>query len=92
MRLIDADALPAVVGTQAELPGLIIKAIQDAPTIDAVPVVRCRCCKYSETKELTVTNWSGVLEKRNIMFCQYGTPTLLVSDIHFCGYGERKMQ
>ena len=53
-------------------------------------LVRCKDCKYIETRELNVTNWSGVLEKRNIMFCKYGTPTLLVTDFHFCSYGERK--
>lgn len=46
MRLIDADALPTVGGRQDELPGLIVKAIQDAPTIDAVPVVRCKDCLW----------------------------------------------
>lgn len=91
MRLIDADALPTVVGTQAELPGLIVKAIQDAPTIDAVPVVRCKYCRYSYTEKLTVSSLQGFLEYRYIRFCNYDpNTTVLVADMHFCACGERR--
>ena len=47
--------------------------IADAPTIDAVSVVRCRECKYRETCEKTV--WFDIGNKAigsNIDFCSYG--------------------
>ena len=44
MRPIDADALIE----QAKLQKTFItgKLVQDAPTLDAVPVIRCTQCKY----------------------------------------------
>lgn len=57
MRLIDADALKAVFEEKSsvavcgvELCKAIISRIDEAPTIDAVPVVRCCDCKH----------WDGV--------------------------------
>lgn len=44
MRLIDADELP--VKTDWSKQYVLYTAIDDAPTIDAVPVVRCRDCKH----------------------------------------------
>lgn len=52
MRLIDADALQRFVIELTTEKGLSIihavfeTTIQNAPTIDAVPVVRCKDCKY----------------------------------------------
>ena len=49
MRLVDADPLPEAM---KERKGYIGRAsdpiclVEDAPTIDAVPVVRCKDCKY----------------------------------------------
>lgn len=53
------------------------KIIDEAPTVDAVPVVRCRDCKYSEpyngstksTLRLKCLYRSGVLEN---WFCEHG--------------------
>lgn len=45
MRLIDADALIDELGISDEdiiFEGMLV----DAPTIDAVPVVRCKDCKW----------------------------------------------
>lgn len=45
MRLINADALENEFGiSDADI--IAKEAIRDAPTIDAVPVVRCRDCKH----------------------------------------------
>lgn len=59
MRLIDADALkrksvPLLFPTRMEPCGhipvpvnaVVVAEIEQAPTIDAVPVVRCENCKY----------------------------------------------
>ena len=52
MRLIDANALkkqaypfPCAIGTEL---AVTIRAIDEAPTVDAVEVVRCRECKHAE--------------------------------------------
>lgn len=45
-RLIDADALKDAIKTDI-MGGLNYRRfIDDAPTVDAVPVVRCKDCKY----------------------------------------------
>lgn len=44
-RLIDADALPKYTG-YALSADEVARAVENAPTIDAVQVVRCKECKY----------------------------------------------
>lgn len=94
MRLIDADALLAKLhqyddncdfkcefeyGLQQRL-DTCIDAVEDAPTVDAVEVVRCRDCKYwdtipgstfapmhhqcKETRLMTTGTWYCALGKR----------------------------
>ena len=78
MRLIDADALKdKQFGAFGWLAG---KDLTAAPTIDAVPVVRCRECKYRGTDDC--------------IFHIKGEPAdeelLRKLDNDFCSYGERK--
>lgn len=58
----------------------VIMMIKTAPTVDAVPVVRCRECKYRGTDDC--------------IFHIKGEPAdeelLLKLDNDFCSYGERK--
>ena len=60
-----------------------IKVLQDAPTIDAVPVIRCKECKYSAIYQYSgrmyCTNKSG-----------YGFPNQKPDD--FCSYGKSAME
>ena len=47
MRLIDADALIALIKKRIKnsmIIGWLCNIIRDTPTIDAVPVVRCKYC------------------------------------------------
>ena len=91
MRLIDADALQNILLTittaleyeYGSLGGAVsgcMKHIDNAPTIDAVPVVRCRECKHRGTDDC--------------IFHIKGEPAdeelLLKLDNDFCSYGERK--
>ena len=47
MRLIDADALMSAVMAQDVVDKSVAKRlILQAPTVDAVPVVRCKDCEY----------------------------------------------
>lgn len=47
MRLIDADTLVAAYDTAHDgPPGKARALILNAPTVDAVPVVRCKDCKW----------------------------------------------
>ena len=64
MRLIDADALPISVAWD----------IKDAPTVDAVEVVRCKDCKY----------WNGETNG-----CARNPCVVALRKNDFCSYGER---
>ena len=58
--------------------------IADAPTVDAVPVVRCRDCKYWKTVE-------GVNLSKRVKFCTYHIGHQYARhDEDFCSRGERK--
>ena len=46
MGLIDADALIKEACAEGAYGYVDAKQIADAPTVDAVPVVRCKDCKY----------------------------------------------
>lgn len=88
MRPIDADALLKSIDKDSEgKPGQygdewqFIRTIENAPTIDAVSVVRCKECKYYEKfpSWSTCTYWSGDPYEQ-----------ASVNDDDFCSYGERK--
>ena len=56
----------------------VIMMIKTAPTVDAVPVVRCRECKWYE-KSVGLCNWCSSDITRNFR-----------DEDDFCSYGERK--
>lgn len=80
MRLIDADALKAVFEEKSseavcgvELCKAIISRIDEAPTVDAVQVVRCGDCKefnQYETETGECMKYAQTRWKDN--FCNYG--------------------
>ena len=78
-RLIDADALMYEANSDGAYGYVDAKQISDAPTIDAVEVVRCKDCLYST-------------ERYGHMECIHGVSyrnTWNKPDF-FCAYGERK--
>ena len=71
----------------------IQRIIADTPTIDAVPVVRCRECKYWGDEDGKLQDSDGVL------FARCKVHNYLIDGRHtgwcptendFCSYGERK--
>lgn len=89
MRLIDADALrkcfeaeyETAEGVQVSMDRYTLKCIDDAPTIDAEPVVRCKDCKhYSEWQ-----NGTGSCQRSENGCFWFG-----VDFNDFCSFGERR--
>ena len=86
MRPIDADVLlrhkrkmsGADFGGEFWDEAVLSFDIENAPTIDAVPVVRCRCCIgkstwYNDAKYgCAVCGMSGMYPKSEDGFCSYG--------------------
>ena len=83
MRLIDADALIALIKKRIKnsmIIGWLCSIIRDAPTIDAVPVVRCKDCKFGD--------WDS--EPNDAMVCMRTKDGFWRSGNDFCSFGERK--
>ena len=77
MRLIDADVADKwMQQNNAFIDSAILKAI---PTIDAVPVVRCKDCRYCDYKS-------------NVIGCACFRGGFLrnTRENDFCSYGERR--
>lgn len=83
-RLIDADKLLQQIKFDYDLdygetlidPRDFADAVCDSPTVDAVPVVRCKDCKYYKPDEYECG-----------CDCPAGLPYVKADD--FCSYGER---
>ena len=78
-RLIDADALPKYTG-YALSADEVAMAVEHAPTIDAVPVVRCKDCASFR--------YSGMGGDNGITYC--ASMGIEMQPTDFCSYGERK--
>lgn len=74
-RLIDADAL---LKYKSDHETISTHLIYNAPTVDAVPVVRCKDCKYRKPKKTTNLNSHCVWYNRAVM------------DDDYCSKAERK--
>ena len=97
-RLIDANALiNAIPGISKDMkrPGAVELAcllmIAEAPTVDAVLVVRCKDCKYTRKKN----GHEQFMYNENVCICTkediWGiNKSELVWSDGFCSYGERK--
>lgn len=99
-RLIDAEALGIgkvkreafVVPEIADGWNAVIDIIAHAPTVDAVPVVRCRECKHAESYQRFDGTEGAYCHCPNSIF-KYAnehvyTPARDMDD--FCSYGEKK--
>ena len=59
----------------------VIMMIKTAPTVDAVPVVRCRDCKHYATADFDGNILCG---------CTLHSAMVDITPDSFCSYGERK--
>lgn len=89
MRLIDADVADRwMERNKAYIDTEILQAI---PTVDAVPVVRCKDCKYAEKERRNAAEkryYNEILICRNANLCEDEPLAMWPDD--FCSYGERK--
>ena len=74
-RLIDADKF--ITDNKPMLSSLLMRRINDAPTVDAVEVVRCKDCKHYKEFEGEMECWA-----RPMMFPR--------DPDDYCSMGERK--
>ena len=58
-----------------------LRCIEQAPTVDAVPVVRCRDCKHYDTADFDGNILCG---------CTLRSAMLDITPDSFCSYGERE--
>ena len=74
MRLIDADK-----ARETATIDLVVHHLDRQPTIDAVPVVRCKYCKYLDER--------GACDHDRHSHQEFA---VWAEDNDFCSYGERK--
>ena len=94
MRLIDADQASSIenLDQYSDLAAVLgdVQTVRDiladAPTIDAVPVVRCRECAHYKICD----EW----ENGKRMLCEIHHHSYLDhdGDNHFCSWGQRKIE
>lgn len=102
MRLIDADIfeafwvnIPKEVDSDDYMGGVeyVIKKIDEAPTIDAVEVVRCKYCKHSEEALLPDQElWCNVKETYCTYdwFCADGKKRDIEDECSVCKYRNKR--
>lgn len=78
MRLIDADALKNEIFNMCNEFDGVQMLVDEAPTIDAVPVVRCKDCRQWRTTD------------KGLRWCSYAMIGRCTKADDFCSYGERR--
>lgn len=74
MRLIDADALIALIKKRIKnsmISGWLCSIIRDAPTVDAVEVVRCKDCAVPHNKYTGCPELNGLVTPPDF-YCPFG--------------------
>ena len=83
MRLVDADNARECFGGDGVTGAVMQRMFDSLPTIDAVPVVRCRECKYWRRYTRQWENHcAGECERHRMEGGTY--------ENDFCSYGQRK--
>lgn len=79
MKLVDADKARECFGGDGVTGAVMQRMFDSLPTIDAVPVVRCRECVYAQKKYGHIECSNGISYRNT-----YNEPNM------FCSYGQRK--
>lgn len=88
MRLIDATRIEQYILNNCsdnEEINTIYAEIINAPTVDAVPIVRCKDCVYCKRY-----NDVWYLPKRDELLCTLHVANYHTTENDFCSWGERK--
>lgn len=95
MRLIDGDKLSEQMaanfeqcvydGVDSAECQIALDTISEAPTVDAVEVVRCKDCKHGMKSHLQPRHAKNYL-------CRHSWEGEYHEPDHFCSYGERKAE
>lgn len=100
MRLINADKLKETIpNTHTDIfencsrckllaDGEVCDLIDAAPTVDAVPVVRCKDCKHRDVEITVPAPEESPYESFTFASCP--CKSFNIGDDFFCAYGERK--
>ena len=87
-RLIDANALIKEANADGAYGYVDAKQIADAPTVDAVPVIRCRECKHRYTENCPMYFHDSYWHDGYFDYIDYDTDN--TEDDYFCLKGERE--
>jgi hypothetical protein len=63
----------------------VLRIVDEQPTIDAAPVVRCKDCKHGESSVNALGESSCCCNNPDVGFYEW-----LLDEDDFCSYGERK--
>ena len=93
-RLIDADVLRQTIESKIYWGGVgLLEAIDDAPTVDAEEVVRCKDCKHCTVTADGMICECALPTKRMMDYYIYGSTVLAkVGAEDFCSHGERRAE
>lgn len=87
-RLIDANELIKEANVDGAYGYVDAKQIADAPTVDAVPVIRCRECKHRYTGNCPMYFHDSYWHDGYFDYIDYDTDN--TEDNYFCPKGERE--
>ena len=73
-ELIDREALKEALLERGFYPAIVKGVLESAPAVDAVPVVRCKDCKwlYDEMDDYCCRSHRGLVRICENSFCSYG--------------------
>ena len=84
MRLVDADNARECFGGDGVTGAVMQRMFDSLPTIDAVPVVRCRECIYYKICDEWETGKRMLCEIHHHSYLDHD------GDEHFCSWGQRR--
>ena len=101
-RLIDANALLENIQYRLPVNDMVAQLINDivditrtqivnAPTVDAVPVVRCKDCKHYHAEQGWCDEHSSFIDERGVKCHPWeSNDWRMFEEDDFCSYGERR--